>query len=58
MGCKVLGSATAVPYERFVVRISEDDFLKNPNLALDAVKKIFLDPAQPALLQRMRGSRN
>ena len=48
--------ATTVPYERFVVRISEDDFLKNPNLALDAVKKTFLDPAQPTLLQRMRGS--
>ena len=38
------------------MRISEDDFLKNPNLALDAVKKTFLDPAQPNLLRRMRGN--
>jgi len=56
MYCMCVCGAASVPYERFVVRISEDDFVKNPNLALDSVKKTFLDPTQPALLQRMRGS--
>jgi len=42
-----------VPYERFVLRVSEEDFLRDPHGALDSIRASFL--ADPGLMEVMRG---
>ncbi len=39
----VLASPWLIPYERFVIRIAEEDFLKNPNECLDYLLKEYKD---------------
>jgi hypothetical protein len=46
-----------IPYQKFVVRIEEDDFLKDPNTVLDAVKARYTDQAS-AMRKELRYWRN
>ena len=45
-----------VPYERFVIRISEEDFLKDPHYCLDYVKNSFLNANGTNTIRKMRAA--
>ena len=46
-----------IPYQKFVIRIEENDFLKDPNTVLDAVKARYVDQAA-TMRKEMRYWRN
>ena len=41
-----------VPYEDFVIRVTETDFLKDPNRCLDVIRDLFV--AKPDLIRTIR----